>query len=625
MQSRKVSLLRQRRFAPLFATQALGAYNDNVFKQAVIILVTYQSAMLGVSHPGVWVNAAAGIFILPFFLFSPLAGQLADQREKSAMIRVIKLAEMVIMLLAMLALYLQSLGFMLLVLFLLGAQSTFFGPIKYSVLPQALETDELVAGNGLINMGTFVSILVGTLLGGSLMALQQGWLWVSMMALAVSLAGYLASRAIPPAPAVDPQLKLNWNILAQAFRGMGFLRSDRVLFLTALGISWFWFFGALVLAQMPGYVRLTLAGDANVANSFFAWFVIGVASGSLLCNRLSRNRIELGLVPCGSIGLSLVLFDLFYQGALIPGDALLGLSAFYSDSVHWRAVADVVLIGVFGGFYIVPLYALLQRESPVSHRSRVIAALNIMNALFMVVSAGLAAGLLGAGLSIPQLLLLTSVLNAVVALYIYSLLPEFLWRFLVWLLISTIYRMRVSGLRNIPSSGPAVLVCNHVSYADALVIAGCVTRPVRFVIYYRIYHTPLLRWLFKAGNAIPIAAERENPVLLAQAYEEIDAALAAGELVCIFPEGRLTGDGEIGVFRRGVEEILQRNRVPVIPMALQGFWGSIFSRRGGGALRKLPRRFWSRIGLMVGPEILAEGVSPVALRDAVARLRGEMV
>jgi len=607
----------QRRFGPLFLTQALGAYNDNVFKQAVIILLTYQAGMLGVNSSGVWVNAAAGIFILPFFLFSPLAGQLADKGEKSAMIRVIKLAEIGIMLLAALSLYLQSLAFTLLVLFLLGAQSTFFGPIKYSILPQFLSPDELVKGNGLINMGTFVSILIGTLLGGTLIALHNGWLWVSIMALAVSLAGYFASRAIPVAPAVDPGLRLNWNIALQAVRGMDFLRGDRRIFLTALGISWFWFFGALVLAQMPGYVRDVLAGNAAVANSFFAWFVIGVASGSLLCNRLSRNRIELGLVPFGSIGLSIALLDLYFQAGASAATSLIGMAAFYAQSTHWRGLADVVLVGVFGGFYIVPLYALLQCDSPETHRSRIIGALNIMNALFMVVSALLAAGLLVVGLTIPEVLLITSVLNAVVAVYIYSLLPEFLWRFLVWLLISTIYRMQVRGLNHIPRSGAALLVCNHVSYADALAIAGSVPRPIRFVMYHRIYDMPVLHVLFAASKAIPIASAREDAAGLQQAYDEIDRALHSGDLVCIFPEGRLTADGEIGQFRRGVDEILQRRAVPVIPMALQGLWGSAFSRHQANIFYRLLKGIKSRVGLVVGRPVPA---SQVSARDLQARV-----
>jgi hypothetical protein len=616
-------LLTSRRFGPFFLTQFLGAFNDNVFKNALIVLIAFGTAAAAASSD-VLINLAAGLFILPFFLFSATFGQLADKYEKARLIRLSKLLELAIMGLAALAFLLGSVPALIGLLFLMGTQSTLFGPLKYGILPQHLHETELVGGNALVETGTFLAILLGTMAGGLLIAREgSGASLVAGVVVVFAALGYLASRGIPQAPAADPELRINWNPLTETWRNIRFLRRHRTVFLSVLGISWFWFYGALYLAQLPNYTRLTLGGNEQVVTLLLTLFSLGIGAGSLLCERLSDHKVELGLVPLGSIGLTLFSIDLYFAAAPFAGGELLGAREFLSAPGNLRALADVFLIGLFGGFYIVPLYALVQLRSAPAQRARVIAGNNILNALFMVLSALLAIVCLGAGMSVPELFLLGAVLNAVVAIYIYTLVPEFLMRFIVWILIHLMYRIDKQGLQRIPESGPALLVCNHVSFMDALVIAGCCRRPVRFVMHHRIFAIPVLSFVFRTAGAIPIAPAKEDPALLERAYQRIAQALDAGELVCIFPEGQITRDGEINPFRPGVQRILARNPVPVVPMALRGLWGSFFSHRYGAAMMSLPRRFRSRITLVVGSPLPPERVTIPVLQDLVTDLRGE--
>ena len=619
------SLLRERRFGPYFATQFLGAFNDNVYKNALIILIAFQTAELSAHDTTTLINLSAGLFILPFFLFSATAGQLADKYEKSVMIRRIKLGEIFIMLLATLGFYLGDVTFLMATLFLMGTQSSLFGPLKYGILPQQLREDELTGGNGLVEMGTFVAILLGNIAGERLIGVEQlGSLLVCVALLSVACLGYLASRGIPAVPPTAPGLRINWNPITETWRGMRFTTGNMAVFNSILGISWFWFLGATYLAQLPNFTRFHLGGDPTVYTLLLATFSIGIGTGSLLCEKLSAGRIEIGLVPLGAIGLTVFGVDLFFAGELVPGEELAGVTTFLTHGAAWHTLVDVLAIGVFGGFYIVPLYALIQSRSEPSHRSRVIASNNILNACFMVGSALTAIGLLRAGLSIPELFLVVAIMNAAVAFYIFRLVPEFLMRFLVWLLIHTVYSVQKDGLDRIPEKGAALLVCNHVSFVDPLVIAGCIRRPVRFVMYYKIYKLPILNFVFRTAGAIPIAGRKEDPQLLDQAYAAIDAALGKGEVVCVFPEGQITRDGELNTFRLGVEKILARTSVPVVPMALRGLWGSIFSRKYGAALRRFPRRVGFKIWLVAGEPLAATEVTAAGLQDAVEGLRGEL-
>ena len=617
-------LLGARRFGPFFWTQFFGALNDNLFKNALVILFAFQVSG-AVFSTNTLVNLSTGLLTLPFFLFSATAGQLADKVEKSRIIRVVKLFEIAIMLLGALGLHLHSVPLLLGVVFLMGTHSAVFGPVKYSILPQHLHEDELVGGNALVQMGTFVAILLGTILGGGLVSIAaRGETVVSVTVVSLAVGGWLASRWVPSAPSQATELRLRWSPLNETLRTIGFARENRTVFLSILGISWFWFYGALFLAQFPGLTREVLGGSEGVATLLLALFSVGVALGCLLCERLSGRTVELGLVPLGSIGLTLFALDLFFatRGMAPAGPPILW-RPFLASARHWRVLADLMLIGGFGGLFIVPLQALVQQRSEPSRRSRIIAGNNILGSLFIVLAAVLGIVLRDTGLGIPQLILVTALVNAAVAVYIYTLIPEFLMRFLVWLLVHTIYRMRTRGMENLPEEGAAVLVSNHVSFVDALVIAAACRRPIRFVMDHNYFHLPVLNFFCRTVRAIPIASRKEDPKVVEQAFDAVARALEEGSLVCIFPEGRLTANGDLGPFRPGIERVVERTPVPVVPMALRGLWGSFFSRKDGRAMSRPFRRFWSRIECVCGEPVPAALVTAAVLQERIAALRGD--
>ena len=618
-------LLLERRFAPFFGVQFLGALNDNVFKQALVILLAYQTATFTAMSTDVLQNVAQALFVLPFFLFSATAGQLADKYEKSRLISITVLIELAVMAVGAAGFFLLNVELLLVALFLGGTQSALFGPVKYAILPQHLKDTELVGGNGLVETGTAIAILAGMMLGGWMVGhAEWGITAVAVTTMLISATGLGLSRLIPLSPAPEPGLRINWNPITETWRNFQFMRGNRTVFLSILGISWFWYFGATLVTQFPNLSRNILAADQHVVTLLLVVFSIGIGIGSLLCERLSGHKVEIGLVPFGSIGLTLFSLDLYFALAAHVDDGPVSLGEFVREAGHWRILADLLLIGMFGGFYIVPLYALIQSRSEASHRSRIIAGNNILNALFMVAAALVAIALFQAGLTIPQLFLFTALLNAAVAIYIYTLVPEFLMRFLVWLLIHSVYRLEKSGLESIPEDGPAVLACNHVSFVDALIIAAACRRPIRFVMDHNIFRVPVLNFVFRTGRAIPIASSREHPELLEKAYDEIARGLEAGDLICIFPEGRVTDNGEIYPFRGGIKRIVERTPVPVVPLALRGLWGSFFSRKGGPAMtRPFRRGIFSRIGLVAGAPMSPQQVTPEGLQVHILALRGD--
>ena len=614
-------LLKKKRFGPFFLTQFFGAFNDNVFKNALFILIAFQSIYSGSDISNNIINLAAILFILPFFLFSATAGQIADRFEKSRLIRRIKLAEIGIMLLATVGFYLKNIPILLVALFLMGSQSSLFGPIKYSIIPQYLKKEEIVGGNALVESGTFIAILLGTMLGGILMGISTNTkMFVPYIILTLSVLGYASSLKIPTAPAVDPQLKIQWNPLIETFHNLNTLRENKTVFNSVLGVSWFWFLGATYITQLPNFTRLSLGANEQVVTFFLALFCVGIGVGSLLCERLSNRSIELGLVPIGSIGLTLFGADVFFSTTLQASSELVGFQEFILTDSNWRLIIDIFLLGVFGGIYIVPLYALIQTRSNPKRRSRVIAGNNILNAIFIVTAGLYAIFLLNAGLTIPQLFLVAAILNAVVAIYIYTLIPEFFMRFVVWILVHLVYRVKKINLDNIPEEGPAVIVSNHVSLMDALIIGGCVRRPIRFVMYHKIFNIPFLRFIFKTANAIPIAPKKEDPVLLKQAYEQIAKELRAGNVVGVFPEGKLTSDGQIDTFKPGIERILEDTPAVVIPMALDGLWGSYFSNRSGKPMRGLPWELWRKIKIIAGKPLDSSTANANILQKQVTKL-----
>ena len=623
--STQFGLLGARRFAPLFVTQFLGALNDNVLKNAMVVLLTFQAASWTTLKPELLANLAAGLFILPFFLFSATAGQLADKYNKARMAQMVKLLEIGIVLVAGAGLALHSLEILFASLFLLGLHSTLFGPVKYAILPQHLKNDELVGGNALIEAGTFIAILIGTLLGGLLAGSSDGTAWIVGAGLVIATAGYLASRAIPDATPPAPDLVIHLNPITETWRSVRFAQENQTVFLSIMGISWFWLFGALFLAQFPAYTRNVLGGSETAVTLLLATFTFGIGMGSLLCEKLSDHRVELGLVPLGSIGMTLFALDLALASPAAPAPIPLGALALLQTGATWRVLMDLSLIGIFGSFFIVPLYALVQQRSHPEHRARIIAANNIMNALFMVVGALAAAGMLAAGLSIPMLFAVAALCNAAVAVFIYGLVPEFLLRFIVWALIHSVYRLRVKGIDNIPETGPAILVCNHVSFVDALVVTAACRRPIRFIMDHHIFKWPVMGFVFRTSKAIPIAPAKEDPAMMESAFDTAAQALKDGELIGIFPEGRITDTGEMYPFRPGYTRIVERidRPISIIPMALQGLWGSFFSRKDGPAMTKpLRRGLLSRIGLSVGTPH-GGNVTPDDLQQTVLALRGE--
>ena len=625
------ALLRQRRFAPFFWTQFSGAANDNLFKFAFTVMVTYQLSV-GWLPPALAGLVIGALFILPFLLFSATSGQLTDKFEKTRIIRLVKNLEVVIMLVAAAGFTSGSITVAVPVLlactFLMGLHSTLFGPVKFAYLPQALNERELTGGNGMVEMGTFVAILLGNLVGGLLVAVPEvGPRYVAVACVLLALAGRAVAQFIPLAPATDPGLKINWNPVSETWRNLKLAKDNVVVFRSMLGISWMWFFGAVFLSQFPSFAKEVMHGNEQVASLLLVVFSIGIATGSLLCEVLSKRHVEIGLVPLGAIGMSVFAIDLYFASRGLSPVPLMGAAAFMAQPAHWRVLMDLALLSLFAGLYSVPMYALIQLRSQPTHRARIIATNNILNALFMIVSAILAGALLKAEFTIPQIFLFVGLTNAVVAFYIFMLVPEYLLRFIAFMVSRCIYRFRVTGDQHIPTKGAAVLVCNHVSFIDPVLLMAASPRPIYFVMNHRIFKLPVLGGVFRLGKAIPIAPRSEEPATYEAAFNAAAQVLRNGDLLAIFPEGGITPDGELQPFKGGIMKILENAQqdgleVPVVPMALTNLWGSFFSldEKGGPVARLFRRGLFSRVGLNVGPALAPAEVSPELLGARVAAL-----
>ena len=625
------ALLRQRRFAPFFWTQFSGAANDNLFKFAFTVMVTYQLSVdwLPPALAGLVIGA---LFILPFLLFSATSGQLADKLEKTRVMRFVKNLEIAIMLIAAVGFTTGNVPTLLACTFLMGLHSTLFGPVKFSYLPQVLSERELTGGNGMVEMGTFVAILLGNVVGGLLVAIPQtGHRDVALACVVLAVIGRVIAQFIPAQTVTAPDLTINWNPVTETWKNLQLARGNLVVFRSMLGISWMWFFGAVFLSQFPSFAKEVLHGDAHVASLLLVVFSIGIGTGSLLCEGLSRRHVEIGLVPLGAIGMSVFAIDLYFASHGLPAVALMGLAAFMAQPAHWRVMADLLLLSLFAGLYSVPMYALIQLRSPATHRARIIAANNILNALFMIVSALIAGALLKADFTIPQIFLFTGLANAVVAGYIFLLVPEYLLRFVAWMLTHFVYRFKVQGEHHIPTQGAAILTCNHVSYVDAVLLMAASPRPIRFIMDHRIFKVPVLGWLFKLAKAVPVAPRSEDPVAYEAAFAAAAQVLREGDLLAIFPEGGITRGGTLQEFKGGIMKILERAQadgvnVPVIPMALTNLWGSYFSRieqvKGNAVAMARPfrRGVFNRVGLNVGSPLAANEVQPAVLQARVAGL-----
>lgn len=591
-----------KRFFPYFVTQCLGALNDNIYKNVLLLMVTYSQIDSLPMSVDLFVNLAAGLFILPFFLFSAHAGAIADNMDKAKLIRRLKLIELVIMSCAATAIMTQSAILMLVLLFMTGTQSAYFGPVKYALLPQALRSDELVRGNAWVEIGTFLSILIGTLSAGLLLAIPNGMLIASCIVITLSLLGFLSSANIPSLPSKKSD-KVKFEPVTGLKKTLKLAQKQRGIWMSILAISWFWFMGATYLTQFPNFAREHLFADSTVVSLLLALFSVGIATGSWLCEKLSFNQVELGILPFGILGLTIFSADLLWAVPAIESfpSQYYDVQSFIAQSSHIRVMIDLFLVGVSGGVFIVPLYAFIQSRSEEGECAQSIAANNIMNALFMVASAAVSILVLSVlEFSIVELFAILAVGNFIVAIYVYRQVPEFTQRFISYLLSHCLYRVSVTGRQHIPEQGAALVVANHVSYVDALILMGTSTRPVRFVMDKSISELPVLKYVFRHAGVIPICSPRKCAETYKRAFEQIEQALNNDEVVCIFPEGRLTSNGELGEFRPGVEKILKRTPVPVIPMALKGLWGSFFSHKNGHALTKRPTRFWSRIEVNIG-------------------------
>ena len=615
------ALLKQRRFAPFFWTQFLGAGNDNLFKFAFTVMITYQLQIgwLPASMAGLVIGA---LFILPFLVFSATAGQVTDKYDKTQVIRFVKNLEIAIMAFAAFGFWTTNVYVLLGCVLLMGLHSTIFGPVKFAYLPQHLSERELTGGNGMVEMGTFVAILLGQVAGGLLVAIPDvGRRYVAIGCVALALLGRMTAQAVPATPSTDPNLRINWNPVTETWRNLMLARQNIVVFRSLLGISWMWFFGAVFLSLFPAFAKDVLHGDERVASLLLVVFSIGIGTGSLLCEMLSKRHVEIGLVPLGAIGMSVFAIDLYFASNGLAPSAGFGLAEFVAQPAHWRVMADLALLSLFAGLYSVPMYALIQMRSQPSHRARIIAANNILNALFMIVSSIGVGALLAAKVTIPQVFLITGLLNAMVAFYIFMLVPEYLLRFVAFVITRFVYRFKVRGDEHIPTEGAAILVCNHVAFVDPVLLMAASPRPIRFIMDHKIFAMPVLGAFFKLAKAIPIAPQREDPAAYEAAFAKARSVLDDGDLLCIFPEGALTRDGELGEFKGGVMKLLESNPVPVVPLALQNLWGSYFSRKGGSAMSKPFRRGWFNVvGLVAGDAVPAAAVTPAGLREKVSLL-----
>lgn len=589
MSGTQYDLLRTRCFLPLFLTQALGALNDNLFKNALAILIIYRIADAAGLNGQVLVAAAAGIFILPFFLFSATAGQIADKFEKSRLIQTIKAAEIAIMSLGAISFWIGDVWLMIGVLFLMGTQSAFFGPVKYSILPDHLAEDELIGGNALVEAGTFLAILLGTIAGGLLILTDYGTLIVSAFVLLLAAMGFATSLQIPKAPAPLPDLRVNLNFVAETRSIIKKAGEDRRIYLSILGISWFWLIGATFLSQFPALAKDVLGADETVVTLFLTVFSIGIALGSLACNQLLKGEVTAKYVPFGAIGMTVFIVDLFFacNGASAPasGANLAGALTFLSEAANYRILFDLLAISVCGGVFIVPLYSIIQCESEESHRSRTIAANNIINALFITVGALIASGLLALSVSVPTVFLIMAIVNGGVAVYICKLLPDALIRAFLISLLKLFYRVEVRGLENYAKAGKrAVVVVNHISFLDPVLLA--VFLPVKpiFAINTHIAKAWWVRPFLRLVDAFPL--DPTNPM----ATKSLIKAVSEDRHCVIFPEGRITVTGALMKVYEGPGMVADKSDAELIPIRIDGAQYTPFSRlRGKVRIRLFPK------------------------------------
>ena len=587
-------ILKQRGFFCFFWTQFLGAFNDNFYKIIItLVALDLPAAAGGGKH---YIPLIGGLFILPFLLFSGYAGYLADVRSKRTVLVAVKLFEIVAMTLGLLAFFTGRMENMLAVVFLMGLHSTFFSPAKYGILPEMLPEKDLSRGNGLLEMSTFMAIILGTSLGGTIYEAWKDRLdWIGVALIAVAVLGTLTSLGITKVPPSGAAKGFLLNPIAEIYGGARKLYDDRPLWLTVMGISYFWFLGAFLQMVLPLLGKEILQLGETRISLLWTFAALGIGAGSLAAGRLSGDRIEPGLVPLGALGMGALAMALYWTR-----------DSFVSTA--W----SLVFLGLFGGLFAVPLNALLQQRSGPQDKGRLIATNNVFNTLGVLLASALL-WLLGSFLQLgaDQVILAVGFLTVAATLYAIYLLPDFLIRFILWLLTHTFYRIRIVGEKHIPARGPALLVSNHVSFVDALLIGASTDRVIRFMLHRDYYDRRWLNWFFRLMNVIPVSATNRRDIVgsLRRARQE----LAAGQVVCIFAEGAISRIGRILPFKRGFEKIVDGTEVPIIPAHLDQMWGSVFSFHGG-------RFFWKRPKLVPYPVTVSFG-APMAANSSAHEVR----
>lgn len=598
-------LLKTKRFFPLFLTQFLGAFNDNVFKNALIIMITYAAIDNTGLRPEIMVTAAAGIFILPFFLFSATAGQLSDKNNKAKVIQFIKFAEILLMIGASIGFYFGSVTLLLLVLFLMGTQSAFFGPVKYGILPDHLQENELIGGNALIETGTFISILLGTILGGLLILADNGPIIISVLVVSMALIGWISSLSIPATKAAAPDISIKYNFIVETFEIIQHIQKDPITFRAILGISWFWLFGATFLSQFPTFSKDIIGGNEQIVTLFLAVFSIGIGIGSLFCNKLLKGEIATTYVPLGILGMTVFTLDLYFASLnVIPGNsgAFVGMAEFLHTFNHWRILVDLLGISICGGIYIVPLYAMVQDRAENAYRSRAIACNNIINALFMVVSAVAISLLLLNNFTVIEVFLVIALLNGLVAVFISSLLPEALVRSILQWLFHTFYRLEVKGLVNYKKlDDKAIIVANHLSFLDAALIGAYIPERVCFAINTRIAKKWWVRPFLLLADTI--ALDPTNPMSTRLLIDRVKNGIK----IVIFPEGRLTLTGSLMKIYEGPAMIANKSGAKLLPIIISGAQYTPFSRLRG----KVRIHLFPKISLTLMPPASLDIAAPV--------------
>lgn len=620
-------LFTTKRFAPFYVAMSMEAFNDNLFKSALVILIAYSFPK---EQADILVQLCAGIFILPFFLFSGITGQLCDKYDKSTIIRMVKTFEVIIMITASFGFFSHQIPLLITALFMMGIHSTVFGPAKYSILPQHLNDDELLFGNSLVSLGTFLAILFGTILAGYLVSkdvvANYSMYPISISIITIALIGLSGSLFIPKAPPASPSLKIRWNPLTETIRTIKLANTKKSLLLSILGISWFWFYGFFFLASLPSYCRDALGGDEIVASLLLTLVSVGMGLGSVVVNKFSNDKMELGIIHFAGIGLSLFAIDLFLVGKTAPENlaTFLSIKEIVSNPLNYRIFVDLFLIGLSGGAFIVPLYVLLQEKSPKEIASQIIASNNIINALFMVGAALFAIILFKLGLSIITIFLVVGLINLFILSFIFYLIPRDFLKMFVNIIIRLFYRFSVNGSENLPKNGPYIIVANHLSFIDPFVIAAGIPHPPCYVMDMDYYVIPVFKQICDIGKAIPITPKKIDPHALDRAFLLMEKRIEEGEVVALFPEAFITRDGEMIPFKDGFVRLAKEMKVPVVPIAITGLWGSWFTRSNGKALSGFPlRKLWAKIGINIGKPVPYTEASADLLYKMVKELRGE--